>query len=61
VQFAIMVAIVAAASTVVSIAVVTVGFLLVPPAMAMPMIIGVMTVLRECNVGPSTQKECDAR
>jgi hypothetical protein len=61
VQFAIMVAIVAAASTVVSIAVVTVGFLLVPPAMAMPMIIVVMTVLSERNVRSSTQKECDAR
>jgi hypothetical protein len=60
-QLAIVIAKMAAASTVVSITVVTFGFLFVPPAMAMPVIIVVMTVLRERNVGPSTQKECDAR
>ena len=61
VQFAIMVAIMAAASIVVSIIVVTVGFLFVPAAMAVPVIIVVMTVLRERYVRPSTQKECNAR
>jgi hypothetical protein len=51
----------AAASTVVSITVVTVGFLFVPPAMAMPVIIVVMTVLRERDIGSGAQKECHAR
>jgi hypothetical protein len=49
------------ASTVVSITVVTVGFLFVPAAVTLPVIIVVVTVLREGNVGPSAQKECDAR
>src|SRR5579864_1114744 len=60
-QLAVVITIVAAASTLVSITVVTVGFLFVPPAMAMPVIIVVMTVLRERNVGPGAQKQCHAR
>src|SRR5579864_9406522 len=60
-QLAIMVAIVATASPLVSITVVTVGLLFLPAAMAMPVIIVVMTMLREGNVGPRAQKECHAR
>jgi hypothetical protein len=58
-QLAIVVAKMAAA--VVSITVVTVGFLFMPAAVTLPVIIVVVTVLREGNVGPSAQKECDAR
>src|SRR5579864_204936 len=60
-QLAVVITIVAAPSTLVSITIVTVGFLFVPPAMAIPVIIVVMTVLREPHVGPGAQKQCHAR
>jgi hypothetical protein len=59
-QLAIMVAIVATASPLVSITVVTVGFLFVSAAVALPVIIVVMAVLCERNIGPSAQKQCHA-
>jgi hypothetical protein len=57
-QLAIVVAKMAAA--VVSITVVTVGFLFVTAAVALPVIIVVMAVLCERNIGPSAQKQCHA-